>query len=119
LVINKDVRMYLTVPLVLEYEAKLREKNHLHNLSPSEITNLVDQICAVGYHGKVYFLHRLAVGDADDAHVLEAVTSTPAQALITRNTVDFTTEVGFIGSTAWGVPLIKPAEYMEAYRSLG
>ena len=117
LVLEKKIRMHLTVPLVLEYEEKLRDLKELHNLGDEEITDLVNLIIEIGRHGQVYYLHPFAVRDPDDAHVFEAVTSTPAQALITRNTVDFVGKGSFFGASCWGVPIIKPKEYLKGYRN--
>lgn len=106
--------MHLTAPLVLEYEEKLLAKRSLVGLSRGEITDLIDYICAVGAkHPQTWFRAPLFVTDPGDTFVLEAALSTPATALVTRNTVDFTGSQRFLGARSWNVPLLTPREYLS------
>lgn len=112
-VLHGPCRMHLTAPLVFEYEEKLFAKSRLVGLSKSEIVDLIDYICAVGEtHPKTWFRAPLFVTDPGDAFVLDAVLSTPATALVTRNTVDFTGDRQFLGARSWNVPLLTPREYL-------
>lgn len=113
-VLHGPCRMHITAPLVLEYEEQLLANARLVELSRSEVTELVDLICAVGEkHPKTWVRAPLFVTDPRDTFVLEAVVSTPATALVTRNTVDFTGSERFTGARSWNVPLLTPREYLS------
>jgi predicted nucleic acid-binding protein len=116
-VLHGPCRMHLTAPLVLEYEEQFQKNRLLVGLSRDEITALVDLICAVGEkHPKTWFGAPLFVTDPGDTFVLETVLSTPATALVTRNTVDFTGSQQFLGARSWNVPLLTPREYLSQLR---
>lgn len=109
--------MHLTASLVLEYEEQFLANYHLVQLSRDEVTALVDLICEVGEkHPKTRFRAPLFVADPGDTFVLEAVISTPATALVTQNTVDFTGSQRFLGAPSWNVPLLTPREYLSQLR---
>jgi predicted nucleic acid-binding protein len=106
--------MHLTTPLVLEYEEQFLANAPLIELSRNETTALVDLICTVGEtHPKTWFKAPLFVADPEDTFVLDAVLSTPATVLVTRNTVDFTGSQQFLGARTWNVPLLTPREYLS------
>jgi len=116
-VLQGPCRMHLTTPLVLEYEEQFHRNRSLIGLSSDEITALVDLICEVGEkHPKTWFGAPLFVTDPGDTFVLEAVLSTPATALVTRNTVDFTGSQQFLGVRSWNVPLLTPREHLSQLR---
>jgi len=106
--------MHLTAPLVFEYEEQLLRNSHLTGLSRQEVIDLVDVICAAAEtHRKRWFGAPTFVTDPDDAFVLDAVLTTPATALVTSNTVDFTGSKQFLGAKTWNVPLLTPREYLS------
>lgn len=113
-VVHGPCRMHLTAPLVLEYEEQFLANYPLVGLSRDEITALVDLICTVGEtHPKTWFRAPIFVADPGDTFVLDAVLSTPATALVTRNAVDFTGSQQFLGARTWNVPLLTPREYLS------
>ncbi len=79
----------LSVPLVLEYEAAAKSHSRTSGLSSSDIDAIIDYLCRVGQHYKVYYLWRPFLRDPKDDMVLELAVTSNAQSIVTFNTVDF------------------------------
>jgi len=78
--------------LVLEYADVLtRTKNmkHYSHLNKDEIESFLDDICAISYHQKIYFLWRPFLKDSNDDMVLEVAVNSGAKAIVTFNPKDF------------------------------
>lgn len=114
-VLSGACNMHLTVPIVFEYEKEIRRYRPLMNLSKKEATRVIDLICDVGHQHNptVNFQQRIFAWDQDDAHVLQAVVSTPATALITKNVVDFAGPSGFTGAPSWNICVLTAREYLS------
>jgi putative PIN family toxin of toxin-antitoxin system len=81
--------IYVSVPLVLEYEEVLRRQRLQLGLSQERVTALVDAICAVAKHQKIYFLWRPFLRDEKDNFVLEVAVAARCDVIITYNKKDF------------------------------
>ena len=97
----------VSVPLVLEYEAIL--KNHLDRaiFTDSDIDDFIDYICAVGVRTKIFYLWRPYLKDPFDDHILEVTIQSNAQAVVTFNKKDFREAENL------GVRILTQKEFLE------
>lgn len=96
----------VSVPLILEYEAVL--KNHLDKgiVSDSDIEDFVDYFCAVGIKTKIFYLWRPYLKDQFDDHVLELAISAGAERVVTCNKRDF------LRAEELGIKIQTPKEFL-------
>ena len=96
----------VSVPLILEYEAVL--KNHLDKgiVSDSDIEDFIDYLCAVGIKTKIFYLWRPYLKDQFDDHVLELAISAGAERVITYNKRDF------LRAEDLGIKIQTPKEFL-------
>ena len=96
----------VSVPLILEYEAVL--KNHLDKgiVSDSDIEDFVDYFCAVGIKTKIFYLWRPYLKDQFDDHVLELAISAGAERVVTYNKRDF------LRAEDLGIKIQTPKEFL-------
>lgn len=97
----------ISVPLILEYEAIL--KNHLDKniFSDSDIENFIDYVCKVGIKTKIFYLWRPYLKDSFDDQVLELAINANAQSIITFNKKDF------LKAESLGIKIQNPKEFLE------
>lgn len=97
----------VSVPLILEYEAIL--KNHLNRniFSDSDIDDFIDYICAVGVKTKIFYLWRPYLKDPFDDHVLELAINAGAESIVTFNKKDF------LEAETLGIRIQTPKEFLE------
>ena len=96
----------VSVPLILEYEAVL--KNHLDKgiVSDSDIEDFIDYLCAVGIKTKIFYLWRPYLKDQFDDHVLELAISAGAERGVTYNKRDF------LRAEDLGIKIQTPKEFL-------
>jgi putative PIN family toxin of toxin-antitoxin system len=97
----------LSVPLVLEYEAATKRQARTSGLSASDIDAIIDYICTVGEHYKVYYLWRPFLRDPKDDMVLELAVSSSAESIVTYNRIDFR------GADQFGVKIVTPKQFLK------
>ena len=97
----------ISVPLILEYEAIL--KNHLDRkiFSDSDIEDFIDYICNVGIKTKIFYLWRPYLRDPFDDHVLELAINAGAKTIITFNKKDFRE------AETLGIEILTPKEFLQ------
>ncbi len=97
----------ISVPLILEYEAIL--KNHLDRsiFADSDIESFIDYLCAVGIKTKIFYLWRPYLKDPFDDHILEVTIQSNAQAIVTFNKKDFREAENL------GIKILTPKEILE------
>jgi putative PIN family toxin of toxin-antitoxin system len=100
----------LSVPLVIEYEDVLTRPSTRLTVSTEAIGRLLNYICEVGNHHKVFFLWRPYLRDPKDDTVLELAVKSGSSVIVTFNKKDFE------GSERFGVRAITPADFL---RSIG
>ena len=93
----------VSVPLVLEYEAVLREHARELSFSPEDVTGLVDYLCGVARRQAIHFLWRPTLRDPADEFVLELAVAAECDAVVTHNVRDFA------GARTFGVRIMTPA----------
>jgi putative PIN family toxin of toxin-antitoxin system len=100
-----DFEIAVSVPLVLEYEdAMLR---HRGALGAGEVRDIVDYVCSVARHHRVFFLWRPLLRDPNDDMVAEVAVAAGAQAIVTHNRRDF------LGVEKFGLKLWSPQQLLE------
>lgn len=105
-----DIRIAVSVALVLEYEAVTLRPGLLPAFSPEDIGKVIDGLCRLAYHQQVFFAWRPFLPDPDDDLVLELAVAASAPFVITHNTGDF------CGSDSMGVRAITPAAALNLIR---
>lgn len=106
--------IHLSVPLVLEYEEKLKEKKKILKLSVSDIDDVIDYFCSVGIkHNEVNIFWRPCLNDPDDEMILELGVHARADFIITHNIKDFKKVKGF------RLKAITPAAFLDLLRKDG
>lgn len=102
---------YLSVPLVLEYEEKLKEKRKILGLSLSDVDNVIDYLCSSGMcHHEINIFWRPCLNDPDDEMVLELGIHSKSNFIVTYNVKDFKKIKGF------RIKAIKPNDFLKILR---
>jgi putative PIN family toxin of toxin-antitoxin system len=100
-----DFEIAVSVPLVLEYEdAMLR---HRGALGAGEVRDIVDYVCSVARHHRVFFLWRPLLRDPNDDMVAEVAVAASAQAIVTHNRRNFQ------GVEKFGLRIWSPQQLLE------
>ena len=102
-----DLKISVSVALVLEYEAVLLRPGLIPGFSPKEISRILDAFCLMAQHQKVFFAWRPFLKDSNDDLVLELAVAASAPYIITHNISDF------VGSDTLGVRAIKPSTALK------
>jgi putative PIN family toxin of toxin-antitoxin system len=97
----------ISVPLVLEYEASARKQSRETGLSSSDIDSILDYICSIAKHYRIYYLWRPFLRDPKDDMVLELAVVSNAKYIVTFNTADFK------GIEKFGLKAIKPRDFLK------
>ena len=113
MVIDGEVTMHLTVPLVAEYEEIFVRERVAMGLSRADVDLLLDLICDLGRHHQVHYLWRWQVSDPEDAHVLEAAVAASRPDLLTFNKKDLQEAVTF------GIEVLTPGEFLHVIGKVG
>jgi len=108
---RRDIRIAVSVALVLEYESVLRRPGLIPHFATQDIEKIVDGLCLLADHQQVFFAWRPFLSDPDDDLVLELAVASSASFVITHNTRDFR------GSESMGVLAITPAKALNVLRS--
>lgn len=97
----------ISVPLVLEYEAIL--KNHLDKniFNDSDIDDFINYLCAVGIKTKIFYLWRPFLKDPFDDHILEVTIQSNAKTIVTFNKKDFRE------AEKLGIKILTPKEFLN------
>lgn len=102
-----NVRIALSVALVLEYESVLLRPGLIPSFTPAELARILDGLCLLADHQQIFFAWRPFLPDPDDDLVLELAVAASASFVITHNTGDFR------GSDSMGVRAITPASALN------
>ena len=98
-----DIRIAVSVALVLEYESVILRPGLVPGFTADEHRRIVDGLCQLADHKQVFFAWRPFLPDPDDDLVLELAVAASAKFVITHNISDFR------GSESMGVRAITPA----------
>ena len=97
----------LSVPLVLEYEAVLKEYLNGADYSHKSIDDFLDYLCRVGKHIELFYLWRPYLKDPYDDHVLEVAIQSNSEFIITYNKKDFKE------AKSLGIKIVTPKEFLK------
>ena len=101
---DKRLDVVLSTPLVKEYEDVLFRKKLL--LDKEDIDNIIDYICSIGSHHKIYYLWRPVLKDIKDDMILELAVKANA-IIVTYNKKDF------IEASKFNIPVLSAKELLH------
>lgn len=106
------VRMLVSVPLMLEYEAVTLRPEQLQAMrrTADEMQAVLDDIAALAEEVHGHFLWRPQTRDAADEMVLESAVNGQARALITFNLRDYGD-----APARFGVRLCTPSQFLRSF----
>lgn len=107
LIDSKKFTFFLSVPLVIEYEAVAKRMSRNLGLTHSDIEDIIDYLCTVGNHRKVHFLWRPNLKDPSDDFVLELAVESECNYIVTHNIKDFK------GMKKFNLKAITPQEFLR------
>jgi predicted nucleic acid-binding protein len=97
----------ISVPLVFEYEAAAKRAARAVGLRVRDVEDILDYICQVAEHRRVFFLWRPYLRDPSDDMVLELAVESGSGWIVTHNVRDFG------GIERFGVRAIRPREFLR------
>lgn len=109
---RRRLKLLVSVPLLIEYEAVMTRAEHLRaaRLSAADVGMLLDAVAAVAEPVRLAYLWRPILADADDDMVLEAAVNGRADGIVTFNLRDFGRS-----TEQFGIAVLSPG---RAVRSL-
>ena len=99
-----DLEIAISVALAIEYESVALRPGLVPALGASEIQVVVDVLCRIARHQKIFYTWRPFLPDPDDDLVLELAAAAGCPYIITHNIRDFR------GSDSMGIQAITPAQ---------
>lgn len=102
----------LSVPLVLEYEEALHHHGDVLSLPTTDITDLLDFVCAKANLHEIFFLWRPMLTDPDDEMLLELAVKARCRYIVTYNTRNFR------GAEQFGIEVITPKAFLSVLEEL-
>lgn len=98
----------ISVALILEYEeiAKNLLGSRIY-LSETDVDDIINYICLVAEHHKIYYLWRPMLKDTDDDMILELALNANCSFIVTYNLADF------VGIDHTGIEVITPKTFLE------
>jgi putative PIN family toxin of toxin-antitoxin system len=97
--------LHVSVSLVVEYEAVL--KSGVISLTAQAIDDVIDYLCSVASHVKVFYLWRPFLRDPKDDMLLELAVAAGCDTIVTYNGKDFA------GSDQFNVRILTPKEFLD------
>lgn len=101
---DERLELVLSTPLLKEYEDVLLRKKFA--LNAEEINNMLDYLCSIASHHKIYFLWRPALKDIKDDMVLELAVKANAM-IVTYDKKDFKAAARF------NIPVLSAKELLH------
>lgn len=103
------LRLHISTPLVLEYEAVLKRNK---SLSYSDVDAVVDYLCHISEKHGIFYLWRPILRDPQDDHILELAVKANAM-IITWNLKDFEP-----ASSRFGLEVETPRDLLKRLEDL-
>lgn len=111
--ISEDIFDFaISVPLILEYEAVLKNKLNRTIFTDSDIEDFINYLCKVGIKTKLFYLWRPYLKDPFDDHVLEVTIQSNASTIVTYNKKDFKEAENL------GIKILTPKEFLETLQEV-
>ena len=105
--LNEEISIGISVPLVLEYEKILKKHLDRKIFSDNDIEAVINFICNVGIPIKVFYLWRPFLRDPFYDHILEVALAGNCKYIVTFNKKDF------LGIEEFGIKAVTPYEYLN------
>ena len=83
------INIYLSTALLFEYEDVLKRNKQILKLTDGDIEKILNNICKLSDHQKIYFLWRPYLPDPKDDLVLELAVASETKTILTYNIKDF------------------------------
>ena len=83
------IKPVLSTALLFEYEDVLKRNKRILKIKENDIESILDNLCAVSKHQKIYFLWRPFLSDPKDDLVLELAVASETKTIVTHNIRDF------------------------------
>jgi putative PIN family toxin of toxin-antitoxin system len=89
--LERRFTVLVSVPLLIEYQAVMTRQEDLaaSSLAVGDVEDLLDTVAAVAQPGRLDFVWRPVLSDADDDMVLETAVNGQAEAIVTFNPLHF------------------------------
>ncbi len=97
----------ISVPLVLEYEDVAKRQLNDLVLMEQDIDDILDYLCHVGVHRRIFYLWRPALKDPKDDLILELAVAAECEYIVTFNVRDF------VGSHRFGIEVVTPKIFLQ------
>ena len=104
LIDDEKIELVLSTPLVKEYEDVLSRNKFA--LNTSDVKDILDYLCLISSHHKIYYLWRPIVKDIKDDMVLELAVKANA-IIVTHNKKDFE------GASKFNLPVLSASEFLH------
>ena len=102
-----QIRIILSTTLLFEYEDILNRKKLELGLSEKQIEAVLDNLCRLSDHQKIYYLWRPFLKDPNDDHILEVAVASQTEIIVTHNIKDFN------GIDKFGIRAITPKQLLK------
>ena len=97
----------VSVPLVFEYEDVAKRQARTLGLTHGDVDDVIDYLCSVAHHRRIYFLWRPVLRDPRDDMVLELAVEAECEYIVTHNVEDFA------GADRFGVGILRPGAFLR------
>jgi len=102
-----QIRIILSTTLLFEYEDILNRNKFELGLSEKQIEAILNNLCRLSDHQKIYYLWRPFLKDPNDDHILEVAVASQAKIIVTHNIKDFS------GIDKFGIKAITPNQLLK------
>jgi putative PIN family toxin of toxin-antitoxin system len=107
LVGSGQFQLNVSVPLDFEYEDVAKRQAPGLGLAATDVDDLLDYLCSVAQHHRIYFLWRPVLRDPRDDMVLELAVEAGCDCIITHNGRDFA------GAERFGILVVTPGAFLR------
>lgn len=104
---KSEIRVHLSVPLVLEYEQVGKRQTGELGLEAQDIDDVIDYLCRIGVRHEIYYLWRPVLRDPKDDMVLEVAVAGGCGTIVSYNKRDFE------GVSKFGIEVVTARELLE------
>jgi putative PIN family toxin of toxin-antitoxin system len=99
--------LHLSVPLVFEYEDAAKRQARQTGLTYEDIDDILDYVCQMAKHRRIFFLWRPFLKDPNDDLVLEVAVEAGCDYIVTHNIRDFA------GAEQFGLQVVAPKTFLR------
>ena len=104
---DERFKIYISVPVILEYEDALKREKSKIKLLKSEIDDVLDYICLIAEERKIFYLWRPYLSDPKDDMFLELAVESGSEYIITFNKKDYE------GIEKFNIQTMTPKEFLK------